>query len=210
MLSLPLDLLRNEREQQQREQHAQRAKTAFHFRDVFVDCGTGMSAAALILTLDWLHRLPFTRVHVLHLAGSPSSSSNTDEEEFLQVLNRCQDFFLHQLHSASSPASSSTSSSFERWTGSLLKERGVRLYRPVDAPSFGSVNQSVLRYVAEFACREGILLDPVYSAKLFRLAEEQGRKKEMQTEDGGCVVIHSGGALALSGFQKRLARMTFL
>ncbi|KAL6043794.1 D-cysteine desulfhydrase [Balamuthia mandrillaris] len=209
MLSLPLDLLRNEREQQQREQHAQRAKTAFHFRDVFVDCGTGMSAAALILALDWLHRLPFTRVHVLLLAGASSSSYNTDEEEFLKVLNRCQDFFLHQLHSSPS-SSASSSSSFERWTSSLLKERGVRLYRPVDAPSFGSVNQSVLRYVAEFARREGILLDPVYSAKLFRLAEEQGRKKEMQTEDGGCVVIHSGGALALSGFQKRLARMTFL
>ena len=62
--------------------------------------------------------------------------------------------------------------------------------------SFGAVNQTLLTFIDDFAKKEGIFLDPIYGAKVFY---ELYHKKKDLTDDRS-LVIHSGGALSLSGF----------
>ena len=62
--------------------------------------------------------------------------------------------------------------------------------------SFGSVPKSLLDFLEQFAKKEGIFLDPLYGAKVFY--ELSNASKNLL--DDRSLVIHSGGALSLSGF----------
>lgn len=73
----------------------------------------------------------------------------------------------------------------------------VIIYRPRLAPSFGSVNTAVMNEIRRMASHEGVLLDPIYTAKLFYEARHVIKEKQLQ---GNCLIIHSGGALTLLGF----------
>lgn len=76
--------------------------------------------------------------------------------------------------------------------------RRYELHHPKTAPSFGSVNRTVMNEISLFARGEGIFLDPVYSAKLVftgrKLVEDFGLT-------GNILFVHSGGGLSLAGFQ---------
>ena len=72
-----------------------------------------------------------------------------------------------------------------------------KLYYPVVARSFGSTNSTIFKEIKCIAREDGIPTDPVYSAKLFITAK---RTIQDQSLDGNILLIHSGGALALSGF----------
>lgn len=74
----------------------------------------------------------------------------------------------------------------------------IVLDRPKTAKSFGSVNQTILHEIKQMAGEEGILCDPIYSGKLFHHVRH---KILSLPKDGHKLVIHSGGALSLSGFQ---------
>lgn len=96
---------------------------------------------------------------------------------------------------------------FKKAFEALLGERieslpAYSLYQPMKSRSFGTVNKAVLDTVREIACNEGFFVDPIYSAKLFaearKIVAERGLK-------GNVLLVHSGGGLALSGFQDRLA-----
>lgn len=63
--------------------------------------------------------------------------------------------------------------------------------------SFGSVTPSLLHFIDDIAKKEGFFLDPLYGAKMFY--ELTHFKKELLDEDS--LLIHSGGALSLSGFE---------
>jgi 1-aminocyclopropane-1-carboxylate deaminase/D-cysteine desulfhydrase-like pyridoxal-dependent ACC family enzyme len=63
--------------------------------------------------------------------------------------------------------------------------------------SFGAVNTSLLHFINDFAKKEGFFLDPIYSGKLFYELMLPDHKNLI---DHKTLVIHSGGALALSGF----------
>ncbi|MCF7852787.1 MAG: hypothetical protein K9M07_06065 [Simkaniaceae bacterium] len=63
--------------------------------------------------------------------------------------------------------------------------------------AFGSVPTSLLRYIDDFAQREGIFLDPLYSSKMFYELEHHHQSRLTKKT----LIIHSGGALSLSGFQ---------
>ncbi|MDP1834300.1 MAG: pyridoxal-phosphate dependent enzyme [Chlamydiales bacterium] len=77
----------------------------------------------------------------------------------------------------------------------------VTSYQPRLAPSFGSVNQAVWDEVKLMAQQEGILTDPVYSAKLFHEARHIIREQDLR---GNALVIHGGGGLSLLGFSKNI------
>lgn len=62
--------------------------------------------------------------------------------------------------------------------------------------SFGAVNNTLLSFINSFAQKEGIFLDPIYSAKLFY----ELTHTTLNILDNNSLVIHSGGALSLSGF----------
>ena len=61
--------------------------------------------------------------------------------------------------------------------------------------AFGSVPQGVLDFINDFAQREGIFLDPLYGAKMHL---ELCLNNTLLDERS--LIIHSGGALSLSGF----------
>ena len=72
-----------------------------------------------------------------------------------------------------------------------------QLYHPSKLKSFGSTSKSLFGFIESFAKEEGVLLDPIYSAKLLLEAEAIMNKKNLE---GSILLVHSGGALSLSGF----------
>ena len=149
-------------------------ETGEEFDHVCLDAGTGLSAIATILAFSWLNKS--TVLHILLVAG--------DEPEFLEKLL----FFQKQ---------------FEEFIGAPLDGfhlfMSFKLYRPEQARAFGSVTSSVMHQIKWLAREEGILTDPIYSAKLFAEA-----KKIIQKLNGKILIVHSGGALTLMGFQNQL------
>jgi 1-aminocyclopropane-1-carboxylate deaminase len=166
-LTLAIDILRNEEENQQQFQH------------IFIDAGTGLSAIATILAFAWLNKK--TLLHVLLLAD--------DEQLFLEKLKKFHQIFdcfvEEQLN----------------WSDILS---GIRLHRPTLAPAFGSVNAAVMKHIKFLAREEGFFTDPIYSAKLFWEAKNIINAQALA---GNILVIHSGGALTLMGFQKELDKL---
>jgi 1-aminocyclopropane-1-carboxylate deaminase len=145
------------------------------FDHLFIDSGTGMTACALLLAFAYLHK-PIV-LHILQIAG--------EKEEFHQILaERKKDFEALLGEAIPSPTH-------------------FRLYRPSIAPSFGSVNATIFKTIAEIARTEGFLTDPVFTAKLFY----EGKKiLAEQYLEGNILFIHSGGGLGLTGFQEEIAK----
>lgn len=161
-LSLPLDIMRNEKESQVRFDH------------IFLEVGTGYTSIALLLAFAYLEKT--TLCHLVLLAET--------EKEFLMR--------LHKVHNE-----------FEAWLGCAAPfPTHFCFHNCTIAPSFGSTNQALFDFIVEMARTEGFFLDPIYSSKLFYQT-----KKLLQNDaqiDGSVLLIHSGGALSLSGFQDKL------
>ena len=132
MLTLPLDILRNEQE------------NAITFDHVFVDAGTGMMAACLILAFSFLQRT--TTVHVVQMAEDKSCF-----EDILQLWKK----ELQELLNAP-----------------ILSPVHYHVYPPHSARSFGSVNKSIFKTIEEVARAEGFFLDPIYTAKLMQTGKK--------------------------------------
>lgn len=78
------------------------------------------------------------------------------------------------------------------------------LHRPRHAASFGSVNARIFEEIKAIAMAEGFLTDPVYSAKLFLEARNIIAERQLK---GNILIMHSGGALALAGFQRVFTKL---
>ena len=147
------------------------------FDHLFVEAGTGLMAASLILGLHFLQKK--STVHVVCLADSL--------EAFEHNLILCHGWM-------------------EKFTKkSLSKPSCYRLLLPATAKSFGSCNQTVFREILHTAKEEGIFVDPLYTAKLFLTARAQIKALNLSKT----LLIHSGGSLALSGFQEALSQKNF-
>lgn len=155
-LTLSLDLLQNEKDLQTSFDH------------VFIDAGTGLGAAALVLGLGYLQKQ--TKVHVVQMAGT--------EGEFIQTIASFRGFLQKRLRLPLTPCS-------------------YVCHVPATAKSFGSHNASVFQTIKETAEKEGIFLDPLYTAKLFMTAQKVVEKQGLT---GEILWVHSGGALSLAGF----------
>ncbi|MET0081409.1 MAG: pyridoxal-phosphate dependent enzyme [Sedimenticola sp.] len=146
------------------------------FAEIWIDSGTGISAIGLLIGLHLLDVEPRT-INITLIAG--------DEAGFMARYNR-----------------------YRQWTGQLLPyplpELSLKLhfYRPATAPSFGSVNKTLLKATREIARETGILMDPVYSAKHLYTVK---RAMEERLPEADQLVIYGGGPLGLCGFQEGLA-----
>lgn len=69
-----------------------------------------------------------------------------------------------------------------------------RLHRAATAKAFGSVNASVKASIKRMAREEGVLVDAIYSAKLFLTARELITQQQLS---GNKLIVHSGGTLSL-------------
>ncbi len=142
------------------------------FDRIFIDVGTGLTASALLLGFQYLQKE--IEVHLLHLAD--------DEEDFKKRLSSFQ-------------------VQFENWVQEAIPFPEFITHTPTLAPSFGSTNKAIFRFIKLIAQQEGFFLDPIYSAKLFH---ESKLLMESSSFTGNTLIIHSGGALTLLGFQKQL------
>jgi len=145
------------------------AESGVTFDHIFIDSGTGMVAQSLLAGAAAIDKK--TKFHIVVLAGS----FETFECGLEQIIQYTEDFL--QISITSRP--------------------DYKLYYPAIAKSFGGTNKAIFREIKCIAREDGILTDPVYSAKLFITAK---RTIQDQSLDGNILLIHSGGALALSGF----------
>jgi 1-aminocyclopropane-1-carboxylate deaminase len=136
-----------------------------------------LSAIATILAFAWLKKE--TLLHVLLLAD--------DEQQFLSKLKHFhltfEVFIEHRLS----------------WSDVVHR---FKIHTPTQARAFGSVNATILRHIKFLAREEGFFTDPIYSAKLFLEARNTIHEQALE---GNILMIHSGGALTLMGFQKQLS-----
>lgn len=157
-LTLPLDIMQNEEEM----------KTSFDH--IFMDVGTGFSAAALLLGFAFLRKK--TICHLLLLAD--------EEQDFLLK--------LQQLHTQ-----------FEAWIGEKCPfPMHFKCVRSPFAASFGATNKALFKFLVQMARDQGFFLDPIYSGKLFYHAKEVLENNRKMC--GNILMMHSGGALTLTGF----------
>jgi 1-aminocyclopropane-1-carboxylate deaminase/D-cysteine desulfhydrase-like pyridoxal-dependent ACC family enzyme len=146
------------------------------FDHIFIEAGTGLTAIALIIGLAWLKRK--TCVHILLLAET--------KDQFLEKLGTFLQHFSETFHAELSS-----------------EDLSVRLefYQPTVAPSFGSVSSTVFENIIKIARNEGVITDPIYSAKLFYEATHLINEGNIK---GNILLIHGGGGLSLMGYQDQL------
>ncbi|MBS1259364.1 MAG: D-cysteine desulfhydrase [Candidatus Scalindua arabica] len=140
-----------------------------NFDHIFIDSGTGMVAQSLLAGSAVIGKN--TIFHNVILADSFEDF----EKGLKQVIQYTEDFLQVSIKS--------------------IPE--YKLYYPVVGRSFGSTNSTIFKEIRCIAREDGILTDPVYSAKLFITAKHTIQDQSL---DGNILLIHSGGALALSGF----------
>lgn len=140
-------------------------------RHVFVDSGSGLMAAGLIAG-DL--RLGIRRhYHIVLAAGSEA-----------QLYRQLAHVTAHIRPTAGEAA---------------LRALPISFYRPLSGRSFGSTPAAVWDTIRQVARSEGVLLDPIYTAKTFQVLEQQAPRLA-----GTKVMVHSGGTGSLAGFLDKL------
>lgn len=150
--------------------HANQCSLATRFDHFFIDAGTGLSAIAMLLGMPLANLTGIA--HVVLMADS----SELFEEKLLN--------YKRQL---------------ERTLSCALALPQYRLYRPSTSRSFGSINKQISQEIHLMATKEGILCDPIYTAKLFYSAKAIQQQHSLE---GNILCMHSGGGLSLSGFMQ--------
>jgi 1-aminocyclopropane-1-carboxylate deaminase/D-cysteine desulfhydrase-like pyridoxal-dependent ACC family enzyme len=145
------------------------AESGVTFDHIFIDSGTGMVAQSLLAGAAAINKK--SKFHIVILAGS----FETFECGLEQIIQYTEDFLQVSIKSLPD----------------------YKLSYPVIAKSFGGTNRAIFREIKCIAREDGILTDPVYSAKLFITAKHTIQDHSL---GGNILLIHSGGALALSGF----------
>lgn len=156
--SLGLDILRNEQE------------CGVCWQHVWVDAGTGLSAQALIAL--WMLLGIKKTVHVVGMAG--------DEAAFRQGIGEAVQTLLAFMQTLNGFAYLRSCD-----PQNMTSLCGWRWHEPPTARSFGAINQQVRAEVLRMAREEGVLLDPLYGAKLL-LAFRQNPTTE------ATLLVHSG------------------
>jgi len=75
------------------------------------------------------------------------------------------------------------------------KPINCHVHRSAIAASFGSINRAVIQWVERVARQEGVLVDPIYSAKLFATVDHLHREHPFT---GNTLLVHSGLSPSLS------------
>lgn len=136
---------------------------------IFMDSGTALSVASLAAGLFKNEQLNSVKIHVIQMAGF--------EEQLIEA-------FTNWV----TPVTGVT------WTD--VKDR-VRVYRPLSPRSYGATSEELFSFIRKMARNYGLLLDPVYSGKLFMRAFDL---IEGQNCRGNILLVHTGGLSGLMGF----------
>jgi 1-aminocyclopropane-1-carboxylate deaminase len=109
---------------------------------IFIDSGTGLTAASLIAALKLKTADLKVKVHVIQMAG------------FDEQIQLAFDSWVTPV------------------TGILWNDAAdiTRVYRPLSPRSYGATSNAVFKFIEDMARHFGILTDPIYTAKLFARA----------------------------------------
>ena len=145
------------------------AECGITFDHIFIDSSSGMVAQSLIAGAAAINKK--VHFHIVVLAGS----FETFECGLSQNIQFTEDFLQDSVGS----------------------KPDYKLYYPAITKSFGGTNRTIFREIKNIARNDGILTDPVFSAKLFITAKQAIQDLSIE---GNILLIHSGGTLALTGF----------
>jgi 1-aminocyclopropane-1-carboxylate deaminase/D-cysteine desulfhydrase-like pyridoxal-dependent ACC family enzyme len=154
------------------------------FDHIFVDAGTGMVSMGLIMGLEMVGH--GAMVHVVPMAG---------EEEYREAMDKYRPWYRNLVQKAEDEGLVRVGEA------QFPKGDRVRIWPLLQDRSFGSVSKSLLKYIKQFVMQHGVFLDPIYSAKMVERAVHAIQEEELS---GNILLIHSGGALALTGYLHRL------
>lgn len=149
---------------------AQEERLGIRLASIWIDAGSGFTAGALLLGLGLLGRRP--QLEIVLCAGQAEEFEAGLEEQ--RKMLACQELLGLSLERRALPP--------------------YRLHRPPTARAFGSTNAGIFAEVRRAAQVEGLLLDPVYMAKL-SLTERSMPSEEPR------LLVHSGGGLSLFGYE---------
>lgn len=138
---------------------------------IWIDAGSGFTAQALIWGLGTLMEKP-PLLHVVLCAGNEKSF----REGLSERGREAQD--LAEI---------------------VWKAAPYRCHRPVTAAAYGATNRAVWDKIAWEHQQHGLLLDPLYTAKLLLTFEAFRQEQGPQAKTS--LVVHSGGALNNFGFK---------
>ncbi len=144
------------------------ADSKVHFDHIFIDAGTGLSAIGLLLGMPFFNLQ--AHIHIILMAGT----SEVFHKKLLGYKAYLEGFLQTSIHLPT----------FSLYNASIGK-------------AFGSTPEAIFQEIQTLATEEGILTDPIYSAKLFYTAKEIANQSLLK---GNLLCIHSGGGLTLSGF----------
>ena len=142
------------------------------FDHIFIDAGTGLSAIGLLLGMPFFAIK--AHVHIILMA----ENADIFKQKLLGYKNYLEGLLQTTLYLPS----------FSLYNSSIGK-------------AFGSTPQTIFKEIQTLATEEGILTDPIYSAKLFYSAKDIATHLDLK---GNLLCIHSGGGLTLSGFLNKL------
>ena len=145
------------------------SESGITFDHIFIDSSSGMVAQSLIAGAAAINKR--VQFHIVVLSGS----FETFECGLEQIVQYTEEFLQDSIET----------------------EPDYKLYYPAITKSFGGTDRTIFREIKNIARNDGILTDPVYSAKLFITAKQAIQDLSIE---GNILLIHSGGTLALSGF----------
>lgn len=152
---------------------------AREFSRLYLDSGTGMSAIGLVLGLAVADAASRQREVCVTLVAGTEQGFRERLESYRRMLQ-------------------------ERFQLTAKRDPALTFLRPPTAPKFGSVNRSVLVCCRDAAREQGILMDPVYSAKHYMA---MGRHLGERPADHPPLFVFNGSPLGLCGFQSQLAEL---
>jgi 1-aminocyclopropane-1-carboxylate deaminase/D-cysteine desulfhydrase-like pyridoxal-dependent ACC family enzyme len=146
------------------------------FETIAIDAGTAGSAIGLILGLELLN----LKKHIIVVGMAMR------ENAFFESLHAYNEL-LPQVIGAK-PC--------------RLDLSRIHYHRAVTAKSFGATNTKVFKQISDLAKAEGILVDPIYGAKLTLTIKGLLAERKLAKP---LLWIHSGGAFSISGFWDKLS-----
>lgn len=150
-------------------------ESGLQFDHIFVDAGTGLTATLMVVLASCLPQV--RHLNVVQMAG--------DGPYFEMALQKAKEW-IHPFYAEIDS-----------------NEPSYSLHKPLTGKSFGSTNTRIKQAIERIARTEGVLTDPIYSAKLFITAEAIIKEDSLE---GNVLIIHSGGGTGLMGFSENWIR----
>jgi 1-aminocyclopropane-1-carboxylate deaminase len=163
----------------------------------FIDEG-GASAEAVQGCAELISELPFDFDHIFCAAGTGTTAAGLlqgVQELGLQTavhvvpVLKGGDFITEEI---------------TRYTGPSTQ---LQVHTDYHFGGYAKTTEPLLMFMRDFVARQGMLIDPVYTAKLFFAIEDLARNGTIKKESK-VLAIHTGGLLGIWGMQDKLDLIT--